>query len=227
LKDFGLQEDHHGKCGKIENVYNYNLEKLGKNMEKEVYIGKTSIVKTKNIGKGTKIWEFVIILEGAKIGKNCNICSHCFIENEVIIGNNVTIKNGVQIWNGIEIEDNVFIGPNVTFTNDLYPRSKKINMIPIKTKIKKGASIGANSTIIAGVTIGRYALVGAGSVITKGVPDFALVYGNPGSIKGFVCKCGEKLVDIKNIEDKKNIMCEKCNREYIIKDGLVKEINDQ
>ena len=195
-------------------------------MLKDVYIDKTSIIKTKNIGKGTKIWQFVVILEGAKIGENCNICSHCFIENNVIIGNNVTIKNGVQIWDGIEIEDNVFIGPNVTFTNDLYPRSQNPDFIPVKTKIKKGASIGANSTIIAGITIGKYALIGAGSVVTKNVPDFALVYGNPAYLRGFICKCGEKLLNIREIKsDKENIIiCDKCKKKYVIKKGIVKEI---
>ncbi len=189
----------------------------------KTYIDKTSIVKTAKIGRKTKIWQFVVILEGAKIGENCNICSHCFIENDVIIGNNVTIKNGVQIWSGIEIEDDVFIGPNVTFTNDLYPRSRNPDFVPLKTKIKKGASIGANSTIIAGITIGRYALIGAGSVVTRNVCDFALVYGNPAVLKGFVCICGEKLIDAKDIEDKKEVVCSKCKRRYMIEKGIIKE----
>ena len=190
---------------------------------KEIYIDSTSIVKTKNIGKGTKIWQFVIILEGAKIGENCNICSHCFIENDVIIGNNVTIKNGVQIWDGIEIEDDVFIGPNVTFTNDLYPRSKNLSFVPIKTKIKKGASIGANSTIIGGITIGKYALIGAGSVVTKNVPDFGLIYGVPAILKGFVCKCGEKLINTEELNNKKVLTCNKCNKKYKVEKNLIKE----
>ncbi len=188
-----------------------------------IYIDKTAIVKTKSVGKGTKIWQFVVILEGAKIGENCNICSHCFIENDVIIGNNVTIKNGVYIWDGIEIEDNVFIGPNVSFTNDLFPRSQNPKFVPIKTKIKKGASIGANATIIAGITIGRYSLIGAGSVVTKDVCDFALMYGNPAQLRGYVCRCGEKLVNIKDVKFKEKLLCNKCGSKYIIEDGTIKE----
>jgi len=192
--------------------------------KKDLYIDKTSVVKTTKIGKGTKIWQFVVILEGAKIGEDCNICSHCFIENNVTIGNSVTIKNGVQIWDGIVIEDYVFIGPNVTFTNDLYPRSKNTNFVPVKTKIRRGASIGANSTIIPGITIGKYSIIGAGSVVTRNVCDFALVYGNPATLKGFVCSCGEKLTDIESIRDEKMLLCNKCKKRFIIKRGKNKEI---
>ena len=130
-----------------------------------------SDVQTKNIGKGTNIWQFCVVLPSAQIGENCNICSHCFIENDVIIGNNVTVKCGVQIWNGIRIEDNVFIGPNVTFCNDKYPRSKQYPEKFLSTVIKKGASIGANATILPGVTIGENAMIGAGTVVTKDVKD--------------------------------------------------------
>ncbi len=171
-----------------------------------VFIHKLAEVQTKNIGSGTKVWQFVVILPGAKIGKNCNICSHCFIENDVIIGNNVTIKNGVQIWDGIRIEDDVFIGPNVTFTNDLRPRSKRYPDKFLTTVIKKGASIGANATIIAGITIGRYSMIGAGSVMTKNVGDYELWYGNPAAFRGFVCKCGGKL--------NQSFVCEKCGLDY-------------
>jgi acetyltransferase-like isoleucine patch superfamily enzyme len=129
----------------------------------------------------------------AVIGENCNICDHTFIENDVIIGNNVTIKSGVQIWDGLRIKDNVFIGPNVTFTNDLYPRSKVYPKEFIKTYLEEGVSIGANATIICGITIGKWAMIGAGSVVTKNVPDYALVFGNPAKIKGYVCICGKKL----------------------------------
>lgn len=142
-------------------------------------IHKLSDVQTTNIGKLTKIWQFCVVLPGAKIGTNCNICSHCLIENDVLIGNNVTIKSGVQIWDGIIIEDNVFIGPNVTFTNDKQPRSKAYPDAFLKTTIFKGASIGANSTILPGVTIGHGAMVGAGSVVTKNVDPNTTVIGNP------------------------------------------------
>ena len=128
-----------------------------------------SDVQSKNIGGNTNIWQFCVILKNAQIGANCNICSHVFIENDVKIGNNVTIKNGVQIWDGIEIEDNVFIGPNVTFCNDRYPKSGNKNFKLEKIIIKKGASIGANSTVLPGVTIGENAMIAAGSIVTKNV----------------------------------------------------------
>lgn len=138
-----------------------------------------SDVQSKNIGENTKVWQFCVILEGAKIGSNCNICSHCFIENDVKIGDNVTLKCGVQLWDGIEVEDSVFIGPNVTFCNDRHPKSGNRDFKLEKTIIKKGASIGANATILPGVTIGGNAMVGAGSVVTKDVPAGAIVKGNP------------------------------------------------
>ncbi len=129
----------------------------------------TSDVQTTNIGKNTNVWQFCVILPNAKIGNNCNICSHCFIENDVIVGNNVTVKCGVQLWDGVIIEDNVFIGPNVTFCNDKYPRSKCYPDEFMKTIVKKGASIGANATILPGRIIGEGAMIGAGSIVTKDV----------------------------------------------------------
>lgn len=126
-----------------------------------------SDVQSKNIGDNTKIWQYCVVLPNAVIGDNCNICSHCFIENGVIIGNNVTVKCGVQLWDGMEIEDDVFIGPNVTFCNDRYPKSGNKNFKLEKVIIKKGASIGANATILPGVTIGENVLVPAGAVVTK------------------------------------------------------------
>lgn len=138
-----------------------------------------SDVQSDKIGNNTTIWQFVVILPKAEIGTNCNISSHCFIENDVRIGNNVTIKNGVYIWDGITISDDVFIGPNVTFTNDKYPRSKQYPPSFQKTFIKNGASIGAGSVILGGITIGINAMIGAGSVVTKNVPDNELWVGNP------------------------------------------------
>ncbi len=134
--------------------------------------------KNNNIPETTNIWQYCVVFPNCKIGENCNICAHVLIENDVTIGNNVTIKSGVQVWNGVTIEDNVFIGPNVTFTNDLVPRSKTHKEF-FKTLIKKGASIGANSTIIAGRIIGEYAFIGAGSVVTKDIPNNTVWYGNP------------------------------------------------
>ncbi|MGI5096394.1 N-acetyltransferase [Treponema socranskii] len=136
-------------------------------------------VQTEHIGKDTNVWQFSVILPKAKIGSNCNICANVFIENDVTIGNNVTVKCGVQLWDGITVDDDVFIGPNVTFTNDLYPRSKQYPEKFYKTLIKKGASIGANATIICGITIGENAMIGAGSVVTKDVPAGELWVGNP------------------------------------------------
>ena len=167
-----------------------------------VFIHELADVQTKNIGSGTKIWQFVVILPGARIGANCNICSHCFIENDVFIGDNVTIKNGVQLWDGIRVEDNVFIGPNVTFTNDLFPRSKQYPDRFLKTTVKTGASIGANATIIAGITVGEYAMVGAGSVVTKTIGNYELWYGNPAKFVGYVCKCGYRVNE--------RFICDKC-----------------
>lgn len=135
-----------------------------------MFIHKLADVQSKNIGQDTKIWQFCVVLENAVIGKNCNICAHVLIENDVIVGNNVTVKSGVQLWDGIRIEDNVFIGPNVTFTNDLYPRSKKYPEKFLQTIVKKGASIGANATILPGITIGENAMIAAGSIVTKDVP---------------------------------------------------------
>ena len=128
-----------------------------------------SDIQSKNIGKNTNIWQYCVILPDAKIGENCNICSHVFIENDVNIGNNVTVKCGVQLWNGVTLEDNVFVGPNVTFCNDKYPKSKNTNFKLEKVLVKKGASIGANATILPGVTIGENAMIAAGSVVVKDV----------------------------------------------------------
>lgn len=119
----------------------------------------------------TNIWQFCVVLPQAKIGHNCNICSHCFIENDVVVGDNVTVKCGVQLWDGLRVENNVYIGPNVTFTNDKYPKSKNTNWKLLQTKICEGASIGAGATILPGITIGRNAVIGAGSVVTKDVPE--------------------------------------------------------
>lgn len=136
-------------------------------------------VQSENIGKNTSVWQFVVILKDAAIGDNCNINCNVFVENDVKIGDNVTIKPGVQIWDGVILEDNVFVGPNVTFTNDLVPRSKQYPTQFKKTLVKKGASIGANATILAGITIGENALIGAGSVVTKDIPSNEIWIGNP------------------------------------------------
>lgn len=135
--------------------------------------------QNKNIPESSNIWQYCVVLPGAQIGENVNICSHCFIENDVKIGNNVTIKCGVQIWDGIELEDNVMIGSNVTFTNDMYPRAKNKDWKLLHTRVCKGATIGAGSTLLPGITIGERAFIAAGSVVTKDVPAGELWMGSP------------------------------------------------
>ncbi len=164
---------------------------------------KLSDVQSERIGEGTTLWQFVVVLPDAEIGENCNINSHVFIENDVFIGNNVTVKSGVQIWDGIRLEDYVFIGPNVTFTNDLLPRSKQYPKAFEKTIIKKGASIGANSTIIAGNEVDEYALIGAGAVVTKPVGKNELWVGNPARHIGYVTLEGD-ILDLNLIHKKSN-----------------------
>jgi len=156
-------------------------------------IHELSDVKTAEIGSETKVWQYSVILENARIGNNCNINCHVFIENDVIIGDNVTIKSGVYVWNGIVIEDDVFIGPNVTFTNDKRPRSKQYADSFLKTVIKRNASVGAASIILGGIEIGEYAMVGAGSLVTKSIPARALVMGNPAKITGWLNEDGTKM----------------------------------
>jgi UDP-2-acetamido-3-amino-2,3-dideoxy-glucuronate N-acetyltransferase len=150
-----------------------------------VFKHEKSIVESKSIGPGTRIWAFAHILPGAVIGSDCNICDHTFIENDVIVGDRVTIKCGVQLWDGVRLEDDVFVGPNATFTNDRFPRSKKYpEKFPV-TLVKRGASIGANATILPGIVIGQYAMIGAGAVVTKNVPPHSIVAGNPARIIGY------------------------------------------
>jgi len=151
-----------------------------------------SIVETHNIGSGTRIWAFAHVMKGAQLGANCNVGEHCYIESGVVVGNDVVIKNGVALWEGVMIEDRAFLGPNCVFTNDIYPRSKVVND-RVQTVVREGASIGANATLLCGIEIGCYSLIGAGSVVTKSVPNFALVAGNPARLRGYVCRCGKKL----------------------------------
>lgn len=145
-----------------------------------------SDVSSSEIGEGTTIWQFSVVLSGARIGRNCNLCAHTFVENDVVLGDRVTVKSGVYLWDGIIIEDDVFIGPCVAFTNDKFPRSKQYPASFPKIVINKGASIGANSTILPGITIGKNAMIGAGSVVTKDVPENAVVVGNPAKIIRFI-----------------------------------------
>jgi len=145
------------------------------------------------VGTGTRIWAFVHVLTGAQIGADCNVCDHCFLEGKVIVGDRVTIKCGVSLWDGMVVENDVFIGPNACFTNDLRPRSKQYPDDYPKTLLSEGCTIGANATLLPGLTIGRWAMVGAGAVVTRNVPEYALVLGNPARRVGWVCRCGNKL----------------------------------
>lgn len=175
------------------------------------HIHKLSDVQSTSIGDETYIWQWVVVFSKAKIGRECNINAHCLVENDVVVGDRVTLKCGVYLWDGTTIENDVFVGPNVTFTNDLYPRSKQHLKKYPKTILKKGSSIGANATILAGITIGEYSLVGAGAVLTKDVPPYSIWYGNPASDHGKICICAQKLsIPI----DNKNIQCDKCGRKY-------------
>lgn len=177
------------------------------------------------IGEGTTIWHFAHIRTKAKIGKHCNIGKSVYIDTEVQIGDNCKIQNFASLYKGLTVGNNVFIGPHVCFTNDLYPRAAIWNEERLATTIvKEGASIGANSTIIAGVTIGKHALVGAGSVLTKDVPDHGLVYGNPATLKGFICACGTKLEKQKETKEYVILHCPSCGKEITINTSTMKEV---
>ena len=154
-------------------------------MTKSVFVHPSGLNESEHVGAGTRIWAFAHVLAGAKIGRNCNICDHVFIEENVVLGDDVTVKCGVQLWSGLRVGDNVFIGPNATFTNDPFPRSKRHLAAYPLVHLEDGCSIGANATILPGISIGRGAMVGAGSVVTQSVPPFAIVTGNPARITGY------------------------------------------
>lgn len=159
----------------------------------KIFIHDLAQVLSKNIGEGTRIWQFSIVLDGAEIGKDCNINCHTLIESKSKIGDRVTIKPGVYIWDGIVLEDDVMVGPNATFTNDKWPKSRNVNFKLEETLIKRGASIGANATILCGITIGAFALIAAGAIVTKSVPDRALMIGKPARIQGWMNEDGTRM----------------------------------
>jgi acetyltransferase-like isoleucine patch superfamily enzyme len=148
----------------------------------DFFLHPQALVETSRIGRGTRVWAFAHVLPGAVLGQECNVCDHVFIENDVVVGDRVTIKCGVQLWDGIRLEDDVFVGPNATFCNDPMPRSKHYLSEHPRTLVRRGASIGANATILPGITIGEHALVGAGAVVTRSVPPHAVVMGNPARV---------------------------------------------
>ncbi len=178
------------------------------------YAHPTAIVESRVIGEGTKIWHFAHVRQGAKIGKNCNIGKSVYIDIGAEIGSNVKIQNFVSVYKGVIIEDDVFVGPSATFTNDLYPRAFIWNEEHISaTRICRGASIGANATLVCGITVGEYAMIGAGSVVAKDVPPFALMLGNPVRQRGYVCYCGQRLrEDAVQCSNKSIYTCPACGK---------------
>jgi UDP-2-acetamido-3-amino-2,3-dideoxy-glucuronate N-acetyltransferase len=187
-----------------------------------IEIHPAAIVDTDQIGPGTRVWAFTHLAKGSIIGANCNIGGHCYIESGALLGDNVTVKNGNSIWAGVTIGNGAFIGPNVVFTNDLRPRSPRLAHAKARytgeqwlarTSIREGVSIGAGAIILPGVTLKEYCMVGAGSLVTRGVPPHALVMGSPARITGWVCYCGQKLDG--NAGD---VWCRQCSAQFAVKD---------
>jgi UDP-2-acetamido-3-amino-2,3-dideoxy-glucuronate N-acetyltransferase len=193
-------------------------------MEKNYFVHESSYVDEPcEIGEGTKIWHFSHIMKNSKIGRNCNIGQNVVISPDVTLGDNVKLQNNVSVYTGVELEDDVFCGPSMVFTNVVNPRSHVSRKDEYrKTLVKKGASIGANATVVCGHTIGRFAFIGAGAVVTKDIPDYALIVGNPGRIAGWMCECGIKL-DLSRDAGEQNSTCSACGKSYVKKDGLVQE----
>ena len=188
--------------------------------ENPPFFHEKALVETTEVGSGTRVWAFAHVLEGAVIGRNCNVGDHAFIESHVTIGDNVTIKNGVSVWQHVHVGDNVFLGPNVALTNDRFPRSRDPEWRPEETWIEEGVTIGANATIVCGIRLGRRSFVGAGSVVTRDVPPHAIVFGNPARRHGWACYCGQPLEP--NSEGR--AACAKCERRYAVAGTGVTEL---
>lgn len=186
--------------------------------EKKYFVHESAFIEDEvEIGEGTKIWHQAQVRTRAKLGKNCVVGKASFIDFEVKIGNNVKIQNFVSVYHGVTVEDDVFIGPHACFTNDYLPRATNPDWELVPTLIKKGASVGANSTIVCGITVGEYSMIGAGSVVTKDVAPFTLVYGNPARLQGYVCYCGNILKKCKEpLEKGSELHCSKCGKKVII-----------
>ena len=191
----------------------------------DVFIHPTAeISPTARIGAGTRIWHQVQVMPRARIGKNCKVGKGVYIDSGVRIGNNVKIQNYVSVYKGVSVEDDVLLGPHMTFTNDLYPRAFVDNYTVYETLIKKGASVGANATVVCGVTLNEYCMIAAGAVVLSDVPPFALVVGNPGRVAGYVCRCGKRL-DIEKSPKQgvksKTVRCASCKLSYSFQLGLI------
>lgn len=193
---------------------------------KDVFVHSTALVEAKEIGQGSRIWAYAHVMPEAHIGANCNIGDHCFVEAGAYVGDNSTVKNGNMIWEGVTLEEGVFVGPHAFFTNDLYPRSPRLPQVRgryenkqnwlVPTLVRTGASLGAGAVIVAGVTIGEYAMVAAGAVVTRDVPSYALVKGNPARVGGWVCRCGRPLHFSGGLA-----ACSECEQGYRQEEGLV------
>ena len=179
-----------------------------------VQVHPRALVETGEVGAGTRVWAFAHLAPGSRVGRDCNVCDHTFVEGGVVVGDRVTIKSGIYLWDGVTVEDDVFLGPNVVFTNDLYPRSRRRPEAWTPTLVRAGASVGANATLVAGITVGRYAMVGAGAVVTRDVPDFGLVIGNPARLAGHVGRAGRPLV-----VDGERGTCPETGEVYLLRDG--------
>ena len=169
----------------------------------------TALVESDDIGEGTNVWAYAHVMKGARVGAHCNIGDHAFVESGAVVGDEVTIKNGVAVWQYVTVENRVFLGPNCSLTNDNRPRSKR-DWTPVATTIREGATIGANATIVCGCHVGRYAFIGAGAVVTRPVPDHAVVLGNPGRVRGYVCECCQPLAG-----SGRGLACKACGLRYL------------
>jgi len=194
-------------------------------IDKNYFVHESSYVDDPSeIGEGTKIWHFSHVMSNSKIGRRCNLGQNVVISPDVRIGDNVKIQNNVSVYTGVELEDDVFCGPSMVFTNVVNPRSHVSRKDEFRrTLVRKGASIGANATVVCGNTVGRYAFIGAGSVVTKDVPDFALITGNPGRIVGWMCQCGVKLNLSRDPQKDESAVCEVCSASYVKRNGVVSE----
>lgn len=192
-------------------------------LNRAFYVHPQALVETDDIGRNTRVWAFAHVMKGARVGADCNLCDHSFVESGAVLGNNVTVKNGVSVWDGVHIEDDVFLGPNCAFTNDPNPRAyiKKGHDQLVSTHVRKGATIGANATILCGIDIGRYAFIGAAAMVIRSVPELALVVGNPARQVGWMCLCANRLPLAVSGPMDESCTCPHCQQRFArTKDGL-------